>query len=63
VYELLEMTTTLIEAANQQDPSYFIQAAKKQVGRETMRRRAVELAVAGKTTIAEAMRISNEFEN
>lgn len=63
VYELLEMTTPLIEAANQQDPSCFIQAAKKQVGRETMRRRAVELVVAGKTTIAEAMRISNEFEN
>jgi MSHA biogenesis protein MshE len=63
VYELLEMSAPLVEAANQHDPSHFLQAARDQVGNDTMRRHVVELVVAGKTTVAEAMRISNEFDS
>jgi MSHA biogenesis protein MshE len=63
VYELLEMNNQLTEAANHYDPANFIKAAKDQVGSETMRRHAVDMVLAGKTTVSEAMRISNQFEN
>ncbi len=62
VYELLEMNNELTDAANHHDPAHFIHIAKQQVGRATMRRHAVDLVIAGKTTIAEAMRISNQFD-
>jgi len=63
IYELLEMNEKLTDAANHHDPANFIRAAREQVGHETMRRNAVEMVLAGKTTISEAMRISNTFEN
>jgi MSHA biogenesis protein MshE len=63
VYELLEMNNELTDAANHHDPAHFIHMAKQQVGSATMRRHSVDLVLAGKTTVAEAMRISNQFEN
>ncbi|MGE5650581.1 GspE/PulE family protein [Noviherbaspirillum sp. UKPF54] len=61
VYEMLEMTESLAEAANKQDPGYFIKAAEEQMAGETLRRHAVRLVLSGKTTISEAMVISNQF--
>jgi len=62
VYELLEMTAHVVHAANQHDPSVFLKAAHQQMAGETLRRHGVQLAVQGRTTIAEAMRISNQLE-
>jgi len=62
-YELLEMNTALVEAANQSDPNHFLRVAREQVGSNTMQRHVVDLVLAGTTTVAEAMRISNEFES
>jgi MSHA biogenesis protein MshE len=62
VFEMLEMTEALAEAANHHDPAYFLKAAHAQMAGHTIRRQAVTLAAGGKTTVAEAMRISNEFE-
>ncbi len=63
VYELLEMTEAVADAANHHDPAHFMKVAQAQMAGETLRRHAVKLVVAGKTTIAEAMRISNQFED
>jgi MSHA biogenesis protein MshE len=62
VYELLEMTRKVIDAANHPDPSHFLKAAQSEMAGETLRRHAVQLAVQGRTTIAEAMRVSHQLE-
>ena len=63
VYEMLEMTNELVESINRDDTGDFVQAARKQMAGETLRRDAVRLVVQGRTTIDEAMRISNQFED
>ena len=63
VYEVLEMTNDLVEAINHEDTGLFVQAARKQMAGQTLRRDAVRLVVNGRTTIDEAMRISNQFED
>jgi len=60
VYEMLEMTRPLVEAANQGDPGRFVEAARVQMAGRTLRRHATALATQGRTTIEEAMRISTE---
>ena len=62
VYEFLEMSDAVVEAINHEDPGEFMRVARQQMAGETLRRDAVRLVVAGRTTIAEAMRISNQFE-
>ncbi len=63
VYELLEMNTELVDAANHHDPNHFIKLARQQMAGKTLRRSSVQLVVAKRTTAAEAMRISNQFED
>ena len=63
VYEMLEMTTPVVEAANHDDPAVFVQVARQQMGEITLRRHAAQLVAAGRTTVEEAMRISNQFED
>ena len=63
VYEMLEMTTELVEAINSDDTGRFVQAARRQMAGETLRRDAVRQVVRGRTTVEEAMRISNQFED
>ena len=63
MYEFLEMSSELVEALNHEDPGVFMQAARRQMAGETLRRDAVRLVVEGRTTVAEAMRISNQFED
>jgi len=63
VYELLEMTRAVTEAANHPDPGHFLKVAHAEMGGETLRRHGVSLAVQGRTTIGEAMRISNQLDD
>jgi MSHA biogenesis protein MshE len=63
VYELLEMTRGVNEAINHPDPSHFLKAAHTEMRGETLRRSAVRLAIQGRTTVAEAMRISNQMDD
>ncbi|MGZ4957000.1 MAG: GspE/PulE family protein [Methylobacter sp.] len=62
IYELLEMNTDLTDAANHHDTSIFIKQARKQMTGKTLRSNAVAMVIAKRTTVAEAMRISNQFE-
>jgi MSHA biogenesis protein MshE len=63
VYELLEMTRAVVDAANDADPANFLKAAAAQMAGETLRRHAVALVIQGRTTVSEAMRISNQVED
>jgi MSHA biogenesis protein MshE len=62
VYEMLEMSRAIAEAAGQSNPSLFTRVAEAEMNGQTLRRHAVALVVVGKTTVAEAMRISSQFE-
>ncbi|MDR0635260.1 MAG: GspE/PulE family protein [Azoarcus sp.] len=62
VYEFLEMSDELVEATNQSDPAAFMAAARRQMAGATLRRDAVRLVLAGRTTVDEAMRVSNQNE-
>jgi MSHA biogenesis protein MshE len=63
VYELLEMTRAVHEAVNHPDPSHFLKVAHAEMRGETLRRGGVRLAIQGRTTVSEAMRISNQMED
>jgi MSHA biogenesis protein MshE len=63
VYELLEMTRAVTDAANHPDPAHFLKVAHAEMGGETLRRHGVALAVQGRTTVGEAMRISNQADD
>ena len=63
VYEMLEMSQALVEAANHGDPQEFMHIGRQQMAGNTLRRDAVRLVVEGRTTVHEAMRISNQFED
>lgn len=63
VYELLEMTEAVADAANHSDPAHFMKVAQAQMAGNTLRRHGVQLAVAGRSTVSEAMRISNQFDD
>jgi MSHA biogenesis protein MshE len=63
VFELLEMTRRVTEAASHADPAHFMKVAHAEMAGDTMRHHAVELVVQGRTTVHEAMRISHQLED
>jgi len=63
VYEMLEMTPHLVEAAAHDDATRFTQAARDSMQGKTMLDRAMEQMKQGQTTVAEVMRISDQVED
>jgi MSHA biogenesis protein MshE len=63
VYELLEMNDDLVEAANHLDTHTFINQARKRMQGQTLRSQSVDLVVSKHTTVAEVMRINNQFDD
>jgi MSHA biogenesis protein MshE len=63
IYEMLEMSSAVIEAANHDDPAVFVRVARQQMGGETLRRDAVRRVIQGKTTVDEAMRVASQLED
>ncbi len=63
VYEMLEMTKPVVEAAGQPDPNLFMEAGRRQMDGKTLRHHAAQLVAQGKTTVYEAMRVSSQFED
>jgi MSHA biogenesis protein MshE len=63
VYEFLEMTNALVEAANHGDPNAFIQLGRQQMAGNTLRHDAVRLVTEGRTTIDEAMRVATQLDD
>jgi len=63
VYEMLEITPPVAEAIHRFDPLQFEKVAKAQMHGQTLRSHALDLVLAGKTTISEAIRISSQLED
>jgi MSHA biogenesis protein MshE len=59
VYEMLEMNNQVVEATNSGDIQRFVRAAREQMAGNTLRRHAVSLVAAGRTTPEEGMRVSH----
>ncbi len=62
VFEMLEMTRPVVEAAYHEDPATFVRVAGRADGDRTLRHEAARLVFAGRTTAYEAMRVDNEVE-
>ena len=63
VYEMLEMTPPLVEAAAHHDSSHFINTARESMRGKTMLDHALEQMKLGNTSVAEVIRISNQVED
>jgi MSHA biogenesis protein MshE len=63
VYEMLEMTRPVVDAADREDTGVFIEAARQQMAGKTLSWYAARLAAAGKTTAEEAMRVSTQVDD
>ena len=57
------MTDPLVAAANEANPAKFVTTGRKQIEGESLIDHAIDLVLAGKTTIDEAMRISEQIED
>ena len=63
VYEMLEMSRTLADAAAHESSVHFMQAAREHMRGKTILDHAMEMMREGRTTVAEVMRISNQIED
>ena len=63
VYEMLEMDAALTAAINLEDTTEFAQLAAKHMAGRSMRHHAAQLALTGRTTVSEAVRVSSELED
>ena len=63
VYEMLEMTQVLVEAAAHQDASHFMKAARDYMKGKTLIDHALQQMTLGNTSVAEVMSVSNERED
>ncbi|MBC7780048.1 MAG: Flp pilus assembly complex ATPase component TadA [Proteobacteria bacterium] len=61
VYEMLEMTRPVVEAANHADPAEFIRVGTEQMGGRTLRHHGATLVAAGRTTVEEAMKVASQW--
>lgn len=62
LYEFLEMTDELAMACNMPDTNIFIKKARERLKGKTLRDQSLHLALTGKTTLEEIMRVDNQFE-
>ncbi|MCX7961662.1 MAG: GspE/PulE family protein [Burkholderiales bacterium] len=63
VYEMLEMTPDLVRTAGRADPNVFIEAARATLKGRTLTDHALALVAAGRTSVAEAMKVAVHLED
>jgi MSHA biogenesis protein MshE len=63
VYEMLEMTQVLVDAAAHQDSYHFMKAAGEYMKGKTLIDHALEQMILGNTSVAEVMSVSNDRED
>jgi MSHA biogenesis protein MshE len=63
VYEMLEMSQMLVEAAAHQDSNHFMKAAREYMKGKTLIDHALYLMKLGQTSVAEVISVSNERED
>ncbi len=62
VYELLEMDAVLTAAATRGDPAVFMQAGRERMQGHTIAHHALDLVRQGRTSVAEALRVGQDFD-
>ena len=62
VYELLEMDAVLTAAATRGEPAVFMQAGRERMQGHTIAHHALDLVRQGKTSVAEALRVGQDFD-
>jgi len=62
VYEMLEMDAALAQAATHTDPGLFTRLAAEKLRGRSLAHHALSLVRAGRTSVAESMRLANDFE-
>jgi MSHA biogenesis protein MshE len=63
IYELLEMSAELVQAVQRGDSETFTRLAREQLAGDTLKHQGIALALAGRTTLAEAMRVASQAED
>jgi MSHA biogenesis protein MshE len=63
VYELLEMTPELVSAVHNGQSNEFMDAGRRQLKGRTLADHAVQLAIAGRTSLTEAIRVASQFQD
>jgi len=63
IFEMLEVDNELAALATANDPGRFMAAAQQRMKGHTLRDSAAQFAAAGRTTVAEAMRVTEEIED
>jgi MSHA biogenesis protein MshE len=58
VYEMFEMTEDLADALGKSESGAFVAQAREQMGEATLPRQALDLALAGRTHVQEAMKLA-----
>jgi MSHA biogenesis protein MshE len=62
IYELLEMSAELVRAAHKGDSEAFTRHAREQLAGKMLKHQGLALALAGRTTIAEVMRVASQTD-
>ncbi len=63
IYEMLEMSPELLQAAHRNDAETFTRAARQQLVGKTLKHQAIALTLIGRTTVSEAMRVTSQDED
>ena len=63
VYELLEMTPELVNAIHNGQANEFLEAGRRQLKGRMLADHAVQLAIAGRTSLTEAIRVASQFQD
>jgi MSHA biogenesis protein MshE len=63
VYEMLEMTEFLVDAAAHQDSSHFMKVAREYMKGKTLIDHALQEMIRGNTSVSEVINVSNERED
>ena len=58
IYEMLTLDGALIRELGRGDPTRFAESARAQMGKNTLQNAALKLALQGRTTLAEAMKLA-----
>jgi MSHA biogenesis protein MshE len=63
VYEALEMTQSVVAAANSDEPAAFVREARAQMAGRTLKHDAMRLVLDGRTSVEEAMRMATQLDD
>jgi MSHA biogenesis protein MshE len=63
IYEMLEMSPELVQAAHRHDTEAFTRHARQQLAGKTLKHEGIRLALEGRTTLAEVIRVASQADD